>query len=124
MCGQLTIRCLGEPAKVSICHCLDCQRRSGSAFAAQARYEKKAVEISGRASIWSAIGPSGERSSFFSCADCASGGWFINGGQPELVAVPLGTFDDPSFPAPSFSVYASRKRSWVSITGPDTAHYD
>src|SRR3546814_5793244 len=28
-CGKLILRCRGEPAKVSLCHCMDCQRRTG-----------------------------------------------------------------------------------------------
>jgi hypothetical protein len=31
-CGQLQIVCTGEPMKVSACHCLECQRRTGSPF--------------------------------------------------------------------------------------------
>ena len=30
--GQLTASCTGEPVRVSVCHCLDCQKRTGSAF--------------------------------------------------------------------------------------------
>ncbi|MDC0712844.1 GFA family protein [Stigmatella sp. ncwal1] len=46
-CGELTARCEGEPVCVSVCHCLACQRRTGSAFAAQARFPSKQVTISG-----------------------------------------------------------------------------
>ena len=37
-CGQLRAECQGEPVRVSVCHCLDCQKRTGSVFAAQARW--------------------------------------------------------------------------------------
>ena len=46
-CGQLRVDVSGEPIRVSVCHCLNCQRRSGSAFAAQARFEDKDVTITG-----------------------------------------------------------------------------
>ena len=46
-CGQLTATCRGEPVRVSVCHCLNCQKRSGSAFAAQARWPDDQVTITG-----------------------------------------------------------------------------
>jgi hypothetical protein len=32
-CGQLRLNCAGEPMKSSLCHCLECQRRTASAAA-------------------------------------------------------------------------------------------
>ena len=124
MCGQLSLECRGEPVRVSVCHCLDCQRRSGSAFAVQARYPAGMVEISGRTHFWTSIGPSGAETSFFLCPDCGSGGWFMNAGQPDLVAIPVGSFADPGFPVPIYSVYETRKHEWVSIVGTGIDHYD
>ena len=45
-CGQLRVRAGGDPIRISICHCLACQRRSGSAFAVQARFPSDRAEIS------------------------------------------------------------------------------
>jgi hypothetical protein len=58
-CGQLRAVCAGEPVRVSVCHCLDCQKRSGSAFAAQARWPDSQVEIIGQARIWVRVADSG-----------------------------------------------------------------
>lgn len=107
-----------------MCHCLDCQRRSGSAFAVQARYATEMVEISGQTRSWSTSGPSGKKSAFFTCSECGSGGWFINADQPELVAIPVGSFADPGFPAPGYSVHEIRKHDWVSVVGIGIDHYD
>ena len=49
-CGQLRLTCEGEPVRISICHCLDCQRRTGSVFGTQARFPRGQVtRIEGRA---------------------------------------------------------------------------
>jgi hypothetical protein len=40
-CGQLTVVTAGDPIRVSVCHCLACQRRTGSVFGAQARFARK-----------------------------------------------------------------------------------
>jgi len=43
----LQAKATGEPIRVSICHCLACQRRTGSVFGAQARFPQEAVTVSG-----------------------------------------------------------------------------
>ena len=44
-CGQLAVACEGDPVRISVCHCLDCQKRSGSSFAAQARFPVDKVTV-------------------------------------------------------------------------------
>ncbi|HEY0595916.1 GFA family protein, partial [Sphingopyxis sp.] len=44
-CGQLVLCCAGEPTKVSLCHCLDCQRRTGSIFSIAAFFPRAAVAV-------------------------------------------------------------------------------
>ena len=53
-CGQLTARAVGEPVRVSICHCLACQRRTGSVFGEQARFRRDNVSLSGESTVYSA----------------------------------------------------------------------
>ena len=120
-CGQLRAACVGEPVRVSVCHCLDCQRRSGSAFAAQARWPADAVTITGVSSRWSTPGEGGP-STFHFCPDCGGTVHYTSGSLPDLVAVPLGAFSDPLFPAPHFSIYENRKHAWVEITAPGIEH--
>lgn len=60
-CGQLKIRARGEPIRVSVCHCLACQRRTGSVFAMQARFERDNVSIEGTAKQWVRMPASAER---------------------------------------------------------------
>ena len=47
-CGQLTVTVEGDPVRISMCHCLACQRRTGSAFGMQARFSAERVCIDGR----------------------------------------------------------------------------
>lgn len=55
-CGQLRANCNGEPVRVSVCHCLDCQKRSGSAFAAQARWPDTHVTLTGESKTFGSAG--------------------------------------------------------------------
>ena len=47
-CGQLRLEVAGEPFAISICNCLACQRRTGSAFGMQAGFKSDQVRILGR----------------------------------------------------------------------------
>jgi len=121
-CGQLIAECEGEPVRVSVCHCLDCQKRSGSAFAAQARWPEDRLRLRGEAKTWERIADSGHRATYRFCPHCGSTVAYVIEGWPGVVAVPLGAFADPAFPEPRFSVYEHRKHNWVDILGDDVKH--
>ncbi len=121
-CGQLTAVCEGEPVRVSVCHCLACQARTGSAFAAQARWPDAQVTVSGRAKTWERIADSGRKAVYSFCPDCGSTVAYALEGWPGVTAVPLGAFADPAFPAPNFSVYEDRKHPWTVILGEAVDH--
>jgi hypothetical protein len=124
-CGAVQAECRGEALWVSVCHCLDCQRRSGSAFAAQARFPVEAVTITGETREWLRVAESGNRAAFRFCAACGSDIAYTVEVQPELIAVPLGTFADAGFmPVPAYSVYEGRKHRWVAVVGDEIEHID
>lgn len=122
-CGQLRLTVHGEPVRVSVCHCLDCQRRSGSVFAMQARYPADAVDIHGEAHTWARRGDEGAGAVFSFCPTCGSTVHYRLVDYPGFVTVPVGAFADPQFPAPTVSVYEERKHAWVTIPA-DIEHYD
>jgi len=114
-CGQLSATTSAEPVRVSVCHCLACQRRTGSVFGAQARFPANAVVISGISKQFVRVGDEGSRATFNFCPYCGSTVHWTNEGLEESIAIPVGAFAEPSFPAPSFSVYEDRMHSWVSM---------
>ena len=116
-CGQLTAEVTGEPGRVSVCHCLNCQRRSGSVFATQARWPDDQVTVTGATKEYAVVGDSGGRAVFRFCPECGSTIAFVIDALPGMTGVPVGAFADPDFPPPVFSVFESRKHAWVEITG-------
>ena len=124
-CGQLRAAVTGEPVRVSVCHCLNCKKRSGSAFAVQARWPSAQVHIEGQSNSYKQVADSGNWGVFHFCPDCGSDVYYRNDGPDvdakfaDMVAIPLGTFDDPFFLTPNFSVWESRKHDWVEIVGDD-----
>jgi hypothetical protein len=122
-CGQLSATCTGEPVRVSVCHCLECQKRSGSAFSAQARWPAEQVAIAGASKTFVHTADSGNTITHHFCPDCGSTVHYrIDGKFDGLIAIPVGAFADPAFPAPRFSVWEERKHQWVEILGDDVEH--
>ena len=117
-CGQLKATVTGDPVRLSVCHCLNCKKRSGSAFAVQARWPVDQVKIEGQSNTFEIVADSGNSATFNFCPDCGSDVYYVIDGKFDgLVAIPLGAFDDPFFGSPEYSVYESRKHDWVEITG-------
>ena len=123
-CGQLRATCTGEPVRVSACHCHNCQRRSGSAFAAQARFRAEEVAVSGDERVWEASGDGGGVAAFHFCPECGSTLYYRAAAFPDLIAVAVGAFADRTFPPPHYSAFEDRKHPWVEIAGPGIEHYD
>ena len=116
----------GEPARVSVCHCLSCKKRSGSAFAVQARWPAEQVAIEGRSKTFVKVADSGNSATYHFCPDCGSDVHYEIDGKFDgkfngLIAIPLGAFDEPYAFSPKFSVWEHRKHDWVEILG-DVEH--
>ncbi|WUR10879.1 GFA family protein [[Empedobacter] haloabium] len=122
-CGQLTAQVSGEPVRNSICHCLACQRRSGSVFAQQARYRRADVTVAGQSTRYTRTGDEGTSATFHFCPACGATVYYEINDLPEFVAIPVGAFADPAFPAPTVSVYESRMHGWV-VPPAEAEHYD
>lgn len=116
-CGQLRVTCVGEPPRVSICHCLDCQKRTGSVFAVQARFARENVTIAGDSSQWTRKGDSGGGATFHFCSTCGATVYWRPEASLELIYVAVGAFADSSFPPPTISVYEERQHAWALAAG-------
>jgi hypothetical protein len=120
-CGQLQAHVASDPIRISVCHCLACQRRTGSVFGAQARFPSSSVTIEGKSKEFVRVGDAGTRCTFNFCPNCGSTVFYTAGSPEGLIAIPVGAFADPKFPSPTFSVYEERMHSWVSLP-PDIEH--
>lgn len=114
-CGQLRATVEGDPIRVSICHCLACQRRTGSVFGVQSRFAREQVTIEGRHTEYVRISDEGEERTFHFCPDCGGTVFFTSPFMEGSVAIPVGAFADPSFPAPVRSVWEERRHEWVAV---------
>lgn len=120
-CGQLRVHVSGEPLRVSMCHCLACQRRTGSTYGVQARFPLERVRSTGRSSEYVRTAESGHTLRFHFCPDCGATVHYSLQQFPDVIAIAVGAFADPAFPAPRFSVYEACMHPWVA-TPPDAQH--
>ncbi|HEU4663345.1 MAG TPA: GFA family protein [Dokdonella sp.] len=114
-CGQLRIEVDGKPLGVGICHCLACQRRTGSVFATLASFAPP-YRVSGHATEYVRTGDHGARFRFRFCPVCGTTVFHTEEGcEARSVSVAVGAFADPAFPPPRVSVHDGRRHAWVTL---------
>ena len=113
-CGQLRVEVEGEPRGVGVCHCLACQRRTGSVFAALASFSAP-YKVFGTATEHVRVGDHGATFVFRFCPVCGTTVFHSEVGHDGSIGVAVGAFADPAFPAPRVSVYDSRRHPWVRL---------
>jgi hypothetical protein len=118
-CGQLHLTIEGESVRISTCHCLACQRRTGAVFSNQASFRREQFTFTGKATTWNRTAESASVVTFNFCPTCGSTVYWESESFPGRVIVAIGNFADPSFPAPIVSVWEQSRHPWVSLP-PDT----
>lgn len=113
-CGQLRVQIHGEPRGVGLCHCLACQQRTGTVFAALASFSAP-FEVFGTATEYIRVGDHGAKFLFRFCPICGTSVFHTEDGNNGTVSIAVGAFADPNFPAPQVSVYDSRRHPWVQL---------
>ena len=121
-CGQLAVELPGPTPVVVACHCIACQRRSGSPFGVMAYYPADRLEISGEASRFERPTDEGNTFETFFCPTCGSTVYARAGKHPTMIGVALGAIADPDFPAPVRSVWEQSMHRWVAVPG-DVQHF-
>ncbi len=123
-CGQLSLQAEGDPFHVGICHCLACQRRTGSAFGMQAGYPADRITVAGHSTDYARTSDEADRKVhvFHFCPDCGGTVFYTEPDEPDLIVVMVGAFADPLFPPPLESGYEARRHPWVGL--PDTMERD
>ena len=117
-CGALKVTARGEPVRVGMCHCFDCQQRTGSVFGIQAWFPRESVTFtSGTPKIYVRTAESGRKIEFRFCPECGTTVWWEAEQRPELIGIAAGTFADTSLPLPGFSSFERHRHAWTTHAG-------
>ena len=116
LCGDLRITAEGDPARVNMCSCMECQRRSGSAFQIGAFFQDRQItSIEGESTVYTRTGGSGNAIDLHFCPTCGVSVYFKPAARPSIVGIHGGCFADPDFPAPKTAGWSKHKHHWVAI---------
>jgi len=119
-CGAVRYALTTAPMFVHCCHCLDCQRQTGSAFVLNALIETdRIVLLSGAPKPTRMPTDSGRVHDVYRCEACQTALWSDYGGRPALRFVRIGTLDEPAGLAPDVHIFTRSKQPWVGL--PDGA---
>ncbi len=114
-CGEVRYRLASEPLFVHCCHCLNCQRQTGSAFVINLLIEADRVELlSGDPVPVDVPRDDGSSQRIFRCPTCQVA-VYSEYGRPEVLFVRAGTLDDPSQVEPDVHIYTRSKVRWVEL---------
>lgn len=115
LCGAVKYRATSEPVITGNCHCRDCQRSSGSAYAPVFFVPAAALSIEGSVRYYESAGGSGLKVRRGFCPDCGSQLFAVAESMPGLISVRAGTLDDTSLYVPSADIFVSQAAAWDLI---------
>ncbi len=122
-CGQLKVRVAGDPQRVSSCHCLACQRRTGTLFGVQAFFKNEQIAaIEGQHKTFRRQADSGTWLNMEFCPDCGSTVFWERASLPGMISVAVGAVADPHFPPPVRTIWTEHKHDWLAFPA-DMPHH-
>jgi len=115
-CGAVRYQLTSEPMFVHCCHCLDCQRQTGSAFVLNALIETDRIALlSGEPIPIAMPTDSGRPHDVYRCPKCLIAVWSDYGRRPNLRFVRVGTLDNPKALVPDVHIFTRSKQPWIGL---------
>lgn len=112
-CGAIRYECSAEPVMSLNCHCRDCQRASGSAYASVLVVPASAFRlVKGAPKYHSVQADSGHTTSRGFCPDCGSLVLGKIAEEPDIVVIQAASLDDPSWHQPTMDLFLSSAQPW------------
>jgi hypothetical protein len=123
-CGGVRYEIKAAPLSLYVCHCTECQRQSGSAFALSLAVPRDAFAVvRGTPVMWRRVLESGRVIWCFFCADCGTRLFHNPERNPQATIVKPGTLDDTAWLEPVGHIWTRSAQRWVPIP-PDTVNYE
>ena len=117
LCGKVRYTAEADPTSATICHCRDCQKFTGSAFATLVMVAKEAVTVDGPLKTFTSIGGSGKPILRHFCPECGSSIAEEPGTRPGMLILNVGTFDAPQAAQPGREIFREDALPWVAVAG-------
>ncbi|HXZ85476.1 MAG TPA: GFA family protein [Myxococcota bacterium] len=112
-CGAIRYECSAVPLAMVTCHCRDCQRAGGSAYAPTVVVSRGALRVvRGVPAVYERAADSGEVARREFCRDCGSPLFASSSARPERIGIRAGSLDDPAAFQPARAVFSSSAQPW------------
>lgn len=114
LCGSVSYASDAEPLFTALCHCRDCQRQHGTAFATVVGVPADRFEVTGDLATYATTGEDhGQPVERRFCPTCGASVVSESGAMPGVVLLQAGTLDDPSWLQPQLEVWGRSAQPWV-----------
>lgn len=116
-CGQASITVQGDPLMHGVCHCTNCQRRTGSAFGISAYFARSSVLAqTGQTTVYAFhhVAQDHDQERHF-CSRCGTTLFWTLTALPDRIGIAGGCFADAGLPEPSYSVTHRKKAAWLTL---------
>jgi hypothetical protein len=114
-CGSFRVIATGEPNAVGICHCTECQRRSGVPLTYNAYFPKVQVRLEGEHKVYARAAAEGRKVYNHFCPTCGATVCWTADRLVDTYGIAVGAFNDPTFPPPTFSSWEVSKHPYVGV---------
>ncbi len=111
-CGRVRYECSAEPVFSGNCHCRDCQKSTGGAYAPALAVPVSAVKITGEVKYYASPADSGNTFSRGFCPNCGGRVFGKTSAMPQLILITAGSLDDPSQFKPAMDIFTASAQSW------------
>ena len=116
LCGAIRYTISAPITELRACHCVHCQRASGSDGTVAAFVPRSGFKIDkGEAKRFTTKADSGRTLVRYFCADCGSPIYSHRETTPDMLGVRAGTLDDSSDLRITTHIWASMARPWSHI---------
>jgi hypothetical protein len=111
-CGAVRYEGEAEPVAMFNCHCRDCQRANGSAYAPLTGVAKVAIQINGELRFHRLVADSGWGIERGFCPTCGSQILLRADRAPDNLFLHAGSLDDPSVHRPGRDIFTAAAQPW------------
>jgi hypothetical protein len=115
-CGAAVISVAGEPSIYAVCHCVNCKRRTGSAFGISLYFKKAEVtDQTGDTLVYAFQDQGDKHQRRHFCQRCGTTLFWYTSGLPDLIGIAGGCFGEDLPGEPKLSATHARKYAWVTL---------
>lgn len=113
-CGSIRYQAEVDPAKVTVCHCTDCQMLTGSAFRANVQAPSETfVLLAGQPKIYVKTAESGNRRAHAFCPDCGTPVYSCSPVDPAHYSLRVGCLAQRTQLKPGRQIWCNSALEWA-----------